>query len=57
MFTSCYYAAIILPLKVYYDAINFPSCCYYEAITDSWVDTKMILAESQTRLAQRITTS
>ena len=25
MFTLCYYAAIVLPLKVYYAAINFKS--------------------------------
>ena len=29
----CYYAAIMLPLKMYY-AINFKNilCCYYDAI-------------------------
>ena len=32
MFTLCYYAEIMLPLKVYYADINFKSllCCYYD---------------------------
>ena len=36
MFTLCYYAAIILPLKVYYAIIMLLLCCYYEALTVSW---------------------